>query len=117
MYTYSSTENAVQNGVARVYIQYPGGREDKISLTTGLYSTNYKAEAEALNDDHDNLSAALASLRRSHAVTLQWIPSHCSVPGNEAAASLAKEGTTKEQADRSTSYAEMKTILKAKQHC
>ena len=29
---------------------------------------------------------------------------------------LAKEGTTKEQVDRSTSYPEVKTILKAKQH-
>ena len=51
-----------------------------------------------------------------HAVTLQWIPSHCNLPGNEAANSLAKEGTTKEQVDRSTSYPEVKTILKAKQH-
>ena len=38
------------------------------------------------------------------------------LPGNEAADSLAKEGTTKEQVDRSTSYPEVKTILKAKQH-
>ena len=35
---------------------------------------------------------------------------------SEAADSLAKEGTTKEQVDRSTSYPEVKTILKAKQH-
>ena len=64
----------------------------------------------------DDLSAALASLCRGHAVTLQWIPSHCNVPGNEAADFLAKEGTTKEQVDRSTSYPEVKTIFKAKQH-
>ena len=50
------------------------------------------------------------------------IPNHakCShgwiLKGNEAADSLAKEGTTKEQVDRSTSYPEVKTILKAKQH-
>ena len=37
------------------------------------------------------------------------------MPGNEAADSLAKEGTTKEQLGRSTSYPEVKTILKAKQ--
>ena len=48
VYTDGSAENAVRNGGAEVYIQYPGGKEDKISLTTGLYSTNYKAEAEAL---------------------------------------------------------------------
>ena len=126
-----------------------GGKKDKISLATGLYSTNYKAEAEALktaaahidfsihaspnvvltdalsvlqalqshrDTELNDLSAAFALLCRGHAVTLQWIPSHCSMPGNEAADSLAKEGTTKEQVDRSTSYPEVKTILKAKQH-
>ena len=31
-----------------MYIQYTGGKEGKISLATSLYSTNYKAEAEAL---------------------------------------------------------------------
>ena len=149
-YTDGSAENAVRNGGAGVCIQYTGGKEDKISLATGLYSTNYKAEAEALktaaahievsthaspnvvlltdalsvlqalqsnrDTELNDLSAALASLCRGHAVTLQWIPSHCNVPGNEAADSLAKEGTTKEQVDRSTSYPEVKTILKAKQH-
>ena len=125
-------------------------RQEKISLATGLYSTNYKAEAEALktaaahievsthaspnvvlltdalsvlqalqsnrDTELNDLSAALASLCRGHAAILQWIPSHCNVPGNEAADSLAKEGTTKERVDRSTSYPEVKTILKAKQH-
>ena len=38
------------------------------------------------------------------------------MPGDEAADSLAKEGTAKEQVDRSTSYPEVKTTLKAKQH-
>ena len=101
--------------------------------SAGLYSTNYKAEAEALktaaahteasthaspnvvlltdalsvlqalqsnrDTELNDLSTALASLCRRHAVTLQWIPSHCNLPGNEAADSLAKEGTTKEQVD------------------
>ena len=145
-----SYENAVRNGGAGVYIQYAGGKEGKISLTTGLYSTNYKAEAEALktaaahieasthaspnvvlltdalsvlqalqsnrDTELNDLSTALASLCRRHAVTLLWIPYHCNLPGNEAADSLTKEGTTKEQVDRSTSYPEVKTSLKAKQH-
>ena len=63
----------------------------------------------------NDLSAALASLCRGHVVTVQWIPSCCNMPGNELL-TLAKEGTTKEQVDRSTSHPEVKTILKAKQH-
>ena len=50
------------------------------------------------------------------AEAMQWILSHCNVPGNEADDSLAKESTTKEQVDKSASYPEMKTILKVKQH-
>ena len=149
-YTDVSAKNAVRNGGVGVYIHYEGGTEDKISLATGLYSTNCKAEAEALktaaahievsthaspsgvlltdtlsalqalqtnrDTELNELSAALALLCRGHAVTLQWIPSHCNVHGNEAADSLTKEGTTKEQVDRSSSYPEVKTILKAKQH-
>ena len=150
-YTDGSAENAVWNGGAGVYIQYAGGKEDKISLATGLYSTNYKAEAEALktaaahieasthaslkvvlltdalsvlqalqsnrDTEINDLSTALASLCRRHEVTLQ-MDTIALQPAwnNEAADSLAKEGTTKEQVDRSTSYPEVKTILKAKQH-
>ena len=48
MYTVGFAENAVRNRGAGVYIQYPGAKEDKINLATGLYSTNYKADAKAL---------------------------------------------------------------------
>ena len=149
VYTDGSAEEAVRCGGAGVYVQYPGGREEKLCLATGLYSTNYRAEAEALkaaaanievsthashnvvfltdalsilqalqsnrDPELNDLSASLASLCRSHNVVLQWIPSHCNVRGNETADSLAKEGTTKEQTDRSTSYTETKTIIKSKQ--
>ncbi|KAK7475345.1 hypothetical protein BaRGS_00033421, partial [Batillaria attramentaria] len=140
VYTDGSADDAVRNGGAGVYIQYPGGREEKICLATGLYSSNYKAEAVALksaavhietsaqaphhvvfltdalsvlqalqtNKDSElnDLTSTLSSLSRSHAVTLQWIPSHCNLPGNDIADTLAKEGSTKEQEDRSTTYSE-----------
>ena len=48
---------------------------DALSILQGLQS----------NRDTEHKSAALASLCRGHASTLQWIPSHCSVLGNEAA--------------------------------
>ncbi|KAL8570342.1 hypothetical protein ACOMHN_035760 [Nucella lapillus] len=48
VYTDGSAADAIRNGAAGVYVQYPGGREEKICLATGLYSTNYRAEAKAL---------------------------------------------------------------------
>ncbi|PVD26822.1 hypothetical protein C0Q70_11969 [Pomacea canaliculata] len=150
VFTDGSAEQAVKNGGAGIYIRYPGGREDRLSLATGLYSTNFKAEAVAIQtgathvenspDNSNNvvfftdalsvlqalqtardkklndLSTALSSLCGDYTVVLQWIPSHCGVFGNEAADTLAKEGSTKERQDRSTTFSEVKTIIKAKQH-
>lgn len=149
VYTDGSAELAVRNGGAGIFIRYPGGKEEKISLATGLHSTNYKAEAVALqvgaeavrnspyasanvvflsdalsvlqaiqtskDKELNDLLSALASLGRAHDVFLQWIPSHCGISGNEAADTLAKEGSTKDQTDRTTSYQEARTIIKAKQ--
>ena len=150
VYTDGSADQAVRCGGAGIYIRYPGGGEEHISLATGLYSTNFKAEAvaiksgaahiehsplsstnvvffsdaksvlQALNTARDkelnDLATSLTSLCRAHKVALQWVPSHCNILGNETADTLAKEGTTKEQSDRSTTFKEAKTIIKAKQH-
>lgn len=150
VYTDGSADQAVRSGGAGIYIKYPGGREEHISLATGLYSTNFKAEAVALkagaghiensplssynvvffsdaksvlqaldtarDKELNDLTTALTSLCRAHTVVLQWVPSHCNILGNEAADTLAKEGTTKDQSDRSTTFKEAKTIIKAKQH-
>ena len=45
-------------------------------------------------------------------ITLQWIPSHCDLPGNEAADRLAKKGTIKEQPDIPISQNTCKQIIK-----
>ena len=57
-YTDGSAENAVWNGGAGVHIRYEGGKEDKISLATSLYSTNCKAEAEALKTAAANIEVS-----------------------------------------------------------
>ena len=149
IFTDGSAEDATCNGGAGVYVKYPDGTEDRLSFATGLYSTNYKAETEALraaaahieNSHHIShshrvvfLSDALSVLQAlqtgkdtdlnnlvstglcmKHTVILQWIPSHCGIHGNETADTLAKEGTTYAQNDRSTTYSEVKKIIKAKQ--
>ena len=80
---------------------------DALSVLQALQSGKEKE----LND----LFTALSSLCKRHHVTLQWIPSHCDVQGNEKADTLAKEGSTKEQVDKSTTLRETKTAIKAKQ--
>ena len=64
---------------------------DALSLLQALQS-NWDSNWDT---DHKDLSAALASLCRSHAVTLQWISSHYNMPGNEAADSLARRAQQK----------------------
>ena len=45
-------------------------------------------------------------------VTMQWIPGHSDIKGNENSDKLAKEGTTKEQFDKPCGNATVKQILK-----
>ena len=45
-------------------------------------------------------------------VTMQWIPGHSKIPGNEHADKLAKEGASKEQIDRPCDNNTVKQILK-----
>ena len=63
--------------------------------------------------DNNSLTGALAELSANHNVTLQWIPSHCDLYGNEMADQLAKEGSKLPQEDKSTSFNEVKTIIKS----
>ena len=44
---------------------------------------------------------------------LQWIPSHCGIPGNERADILAKKGAAKTQPEKPVSQATAKQILKS----
>ncbi|KAK7093388.1 hypothetical protein V1264_007152 [Littorina saxatilis] len=63
VYTDGSATEAVKNGGAGVYVQYPSGEGQAEAIPTGLHCTNYRAEVQALihaaytiNDrvNHDN---------------------------------------------------------------
>ena len=58
---------------------------------------------------------------RNTCQTLQWIPVHTGIRGNEMADQLAKEGRKKEQPPSHVSYREVKTLIhnkkKATVHC
>ena len=64
-------------------------------------------------NDMDDIRSQLQTISsRFQEFTVQWIPSHCGIPGNERADTLAKNGSQKEQPDTRTSYEEIQTILK-----
>ena len=48
VYTDGSAENAVRNGGAGIYIQLNQEHEEKLCFPTGHFSSNYKAEASAI---------------------------------------------------------------------
>ena len=58
------------------------------------------------------LQQELQFFARSRRVALQWIPSHCGIPGNEKADELAKQGAQQKQFETCLSFEEKKTIIK-----
>ena len=47
-------------------------------------------------------------------ISIQWIPGHCDIPGNDRADKLARQGTSKTQHDEQVSYATSKQIVQTK---
>ena len=142
-FTDGSASKAVRDGGAGVFIKYPGGISKTLSAATGVHCTNYKAEVEALivaagtvgeDTDPDGqivfLTDALSVLQELEKsgiprlenalgriecarISLQWIPAHCGIPGNEEADRQAKLGAEKEQPETKASFREVKTIIKS----
>ena len=78
-----------------------------------VFLTDALSVLQALdNNKLPQLAKALQQLSTSCRVTLQWIPAHCGVPGNELADKLAKQGAQKEQLNADVSYQEKVTIIK-----
>ena len=63
-----------------------------------------------------DIQRALSRLSEKCSVVMQWIPSHCQIPGNEEADKQAKQGSTMEQFPHPSSYTEAKTIIKSSCH-
>ena len=143
VFTDGSATDAVRNGGAGVYIQFPSGETQTEAKPTGLHCTNYRAEVEALTHAANTISSRIDqdkqvvfltdALSVLQAVTnsklpqlqqalnnikclrtvLQWIPSHCGIEGNEQADKMAKRGGKEQQENNPVLPSEMKTIIKS----
>ena len=92
---------------------------DMIATTTSdcqqaALFTDARSVLEALKYDKvPELTKKLESLASFRKITLQWVPAHCGIPGNEAADKLAKEGAKAPQEDNAVSFNEKKRLIKA----
>ena len=55
-YTDGSAKDAIEKGGGGIYIEWPNGNTTEIEIPTGQYSSNYKAETEALQEAADLLA-------------------------------------------------------------
>ena len=82
-----------------------------------VFLTDSKSALQALSAGPSDsstrqLSDNICRLSEHNNVTLQWIPAHVGIRGNEAADKLAKRATRLTQPQPPTSYREAKTLLK-----
>ena len=78
-----------------------------------LYSLSVLQSIKTNKDkEQHSLFTKLTDLSKRYNTTLQWIPPHCGLRGNELADTLAKQGAHLEQIDSTTAYSEEKTIIK-----
>jgi hypothetical protein len=84
------------------------------AVSSVVFLTDARSVLEALiNNKSPDLARAMNDLSTICNVTIQWIPTHCGITGNEEADQLAKFGAQSEQPDVQVSYKEKVTIIKA----
>ena len=86
----------------------------RVVIFTDSMSTLQALECTEQGPLIQRLHVALSSLTQKASTTLQWIPAHVGLSGNELADDLAKEGSKLPQPSISATYEEVKTILRSK---
>ena len=91
-------------------------QEERLSNNT-VFLTDCRSILQSLQSPggdqiFSNIRQELSLLKNKTSVTLQCIPSHCGVGGNEEADRLSKMGSKLEKSAQPMSYSEAKTILR-----
>ena len=81
-----------------------------------VFLTDCRSAIQSLQSPSEQLERDTLHLMRDLSqrtkVTVQWIPAHCGLAGNEEADRLAKSGSRLEQENQPISYKEAKTLVK-----
>ena len=83
-----------------------------IVFFTDSMSTLHSLQSGSVDPALLELQQSLFTLSRKGSVTLQWIPAHVGLPGNERADQLAKVGSTLDQPNTQLTYLETKSLLR-----
>lgn len=85
-----------------------------VSIFTDSMSTLQALDSPDPGPLIQSLKASLATLTKKAPTTLQWVPAHVGLSGNEHADRLAKEGSQLTQPNTSVTYEEAKTLLRSR---
>jgi len=85
-----------------------------ICIFTDSLSVLQSLQSIESNPALDKLKISLSALNKVSATTLQWVPAHVGLPGNEQADQLAKAGSQLTQPSVPATYEETKTLIRSK---
>ena len=98
---------------ATILVNDPNTYNSKVVILTDAESVLKSVQNPKTANMNGLINVLMALTMSAQEVTLQWIPGHCDIFGNEVADELAKEGSSAEQLDIGPSYEEAKTLIRA----
>ena len=108
---FKAETSALQNAVAYIAEMKP----QKTVILTDSKTAHQSLTSNTPDQPIHQLLKDLQLLPHECTVVLQWIPTHCGIPGNERAYRLAKSGSKQPQPMSTSTYREAKTLLRNSQ--